>query len=66
MNTDKSTAVIFTRRRLKLFEQEIARSAEAKHLGMHLERSLMTGKAQIKPMENKALQRFVLLYSIFK
>jgi cyclopropane fatty-acyl-phospholipid synthase-like methyltransferase len=66
MNTEKSTAVIFTRRRLKLFEQEIARSTEAKHLGMHLERSLKTWKAQMKAKENKALQRFVLIYSIFK
>jgi hypothetical protein len=71
MNTQKSTAVIFTKRsqvprnRLKLFKQEIPWLAEAKYLGIHLERRL-TWKAHIKVMENKAVQRFVSLYPIFK
>jgi hypothetical protein len=44
--TDKGTAVVFPKRkqvprdRLKLFEQEISRSAEAKYLDMHLEGEL--------------------------
>jgi hypothetical protein len=53
INIDKSTAVTLTikrqvpRNRIKLFEQEIPWSAEAKYLGIRLEISL-TWKAQLK------------------
>jgi hypothetical protein len=40
-----------------VFEQESPWSAEAKYLGMHLERRL-TWKAQIKAMENKKWNAF--------
>jgi hypothetical protein len=42
------------RRRLKLFEQEIPGSAEAKYLGIHLESNLVWN-ADIKAVENKAV-----------
>jgi hypothetical protein len=70
INTNNCTAVTFrkrregTRNRLKLFQQEIPCSAEAKYLGTHLERNLIL-KAYVKTMENKAIQRFADLYSIF-
>jgi hypothetical protein len=60
MNTEKSTAVISTkwrqvaRNRLKLFDQEIAWLAEAKYLGIDLERNL-TWKAYVKTVENKVI-----------
>jgi hypothetical protein len=52
INTYKSISVAFIRRRqvpqnrLKLFEQEVPHSAEAKYLSIHLEIKL-TWKAQI-------------------
>jgi hypothetical protein len=64
-------AVIFTKRsqvprnRIKIFEQEIPWLTEAKYLGIHLER-ILTWKAHIKVVENKAVKRFVVLYSNFK
>jgi hypothetical protein len=59
--------VIFTKRRqvprnrLKLFEQEIPWSAEAKYLGIHLERKL-TWIAHIVVMEHKTVKRHALLH----
>jgi hypothetical protein len=53
------------RNRAKLTEQEIPWLAEAKYLNTRLERSL-TWKAHIKAIENKAMQRFVALYAVFK
>jgi hypothetical protein len=53
------------RNRPELFDQEIPWSAEAKYMGMHLERSL-TWKVHITATEIKAMQRFVEFHSIFK
>jgi hypothetical protein len=53
------------RNRLNLFDQELSWSAEAKDLGIHLER-ILTLKAHIKVIESKAMQRPVVLYFIFK
>jgi hypothetical protein len=67
INTCNSTAVTFTRKRqvprnrIKLFEQEIPWSAEAKYLGRHFER-ILTWEAQLKLWEIKqcnALKRSI-------
>jgi hypothetical protein len=50
---------------LKLFEQEVPWSAEAKYLGIHSKRRL-TWKAHLNAMENKAMQPFASLYSSLK
>jgi hypothetical protein len=63
INTDKSAVIIFTERR------QLPRNKNGRRKqniwGIHFGRSL-TRKAHIKAMENKAVQRFVALYSIVK